>query len=454
MSAETAPMTSTQRRFVNRVTVTCAWGEGVDGFDLGILSVVLSVIKTDLNVGPVELGLIGASSLIGLFIGAPIIGLLSDRFGRKRLFTIDLILFIVLGGMQAIVTEPWQLFVVRVLLGITIGAEYSLGAAMLAEFVPSHGRGTRMGSMLCCWYVGYLIAVAGGFALRDLAGWNWRWILAFSAVPALLTLLMRIGIPESPRWLKNQGRREEAKAIIDTYLGEAYYHAEAIDAEDERPSGISALLHGENFKRLAFCCVMWAANVGPFFAIFTFAPSVLESLNIKNEVAGTIILNSFAALGAVLGMLALERFGRRKQTLFTFAVTTPALAIIGIWSNAPGWVIVVLFAAFALCNAAQGNLTVLYPAEILPTEVRATGVGIAAAFSRLSAAAGTFLLPIGIESLGTGAMMLIFAGVLLIGWVYSHFEAPETTGLTLTDLSHGKLESLAHQHVEGGTAVA
>ena len=453
MSADASSMTPVQRRFVNRVTLTCAWGEGVDGFDLGILSVVLPVIITELGVSPVEAGLIGASSLIGLFFGAPIIGLLSDRFGRKNLFTIDLILFVILGGLQAVVTEPWQLFVVRVLLGMTIGAEYSLGAAMLAEFVPSHGRGTRMGSMLCCWYVGYLIAVAGGFALRDLAGWNWRWILAFSAVPAILTLLMRIGIPESPRWLKNNGQPEKAKAIVDRYLGAAYYHAEAIDDETERPGGISELLRGENFKRLAFCCVMWAANVGPFFAIFTFAPSVLTSLNIQNEVLGTIILNSFAALGAILGMLALERFGRRKQTLFTFAVTTPALALIGIWSNAPAWVVVALFAAFALCNAAQGNLTVLYPAEILPTEVRATGVGIAAAFSRLSAAAGTFLLPIGIASIGTAPMMLIFAAVLLIGWVYSHFEAPETTGLTLTEVSHGKLEAMPH-HVSHGTAVA
>jgi MFS transporter, putative metabolite transport protein len=453
VSADASSMTPVQRRFVNRVTITCAWGEGVDGFDLGILSVVLTVIATELNATPVELGLIGASSLIGLFFGAPLIGILSDRFGRKNLFTIDLILFVILGGLQAVVQEPWQLFVVRVLLGVTIGAEYSLGAAMLAEFVPSHGRGTRMGSMLCCWYVGYLMAVAGGFALRDLAGWNWRWILAFSAVPAILTLLMRIGIPESPRWLKNNGQEEKARAIVDKYLGESYYHAEALDDESVKSGGIAELFKGENFKRLAFCCVMWAANVGPFFAIFTFAPSVLESLNIQNEVLGTIILNSFAALGAILGMLALERFGRRKQTLFTFAVTTPALAIIGIWSNAPAWVVVALFAAFALCNAAQGNLTVLYPAEILPTEVRATGVGVAAAFSRLSAAAGTFLLPIGIESIGTAPMMLIFAGVLLIGWIYSHFEAPETTGMTLTSASHGKLEDLAHQHVEHGEAV-
>jgi MFS transporter, putative metabolite transport protein len=448
----TPELTRTQRRFLMRVNLTCAWGEGVDGFDLGILAVVLPSLIKELNVSPVEAGLIGASSLIGLFFGAPLVGLLSDRYGRKNLFTIDLILFVILGGLQAVVTEPWQLFVIRVLLGITIGAEYSLGGAMLAEFVPSHGRGTRIAAMIVCWYLGYLIAVAGGFGLLDLAGWNWRWVLATSAVPAILTLLMRIGIPESPRWLKHNGQADLAKSIVDKYLGEAYYHAEAIDAEEQRPAGLGELFKGENFKRLAFCSVLWAANVGPFFAIFTFAPTVLTALNIENETLGTIILNSFATIGAIIGMASLEHVGRRMQTLITFGATTVALAVIGIWGSAPGLVVVILFAIFALFNAAQGNLTVVYPSEIMPTEVRATGIGVACAVSRISAAVGTFLLPIGIDAIGVAACMLIGAAILLIGLIYSYFEAPETTGLTLTEVSHGKLEAMPH-HVDHGVAV-
>jgi MFS transporter, putative metabolite transport protein len=448
----TPELTRTQRRFLMRVNLTCAWGEGVDGFDLGILAVVLPSLIKELNVSPVEAGLIGASSLIGLFFGAPLVGLLSDRYGRKNLFTIDLILFVILGGLQAVVTEPWQLFVIRVLLGITIGAEYSLGGAMLAEFVPSHGRGTRIAAMIVCWYLGYLIAVAGGFGLLDLAGWNWRWVLATSALPALLTLLMRIGIPESPRWLKHNGQADLAKSIVDKYLGEGYYHAEAIDAEEQRPTGLGELFKGENFKRLAFCSVLWAANVGPFFAIFTFAPTVLTALNIENETLGTIILNSFATIGAIIGMASLEHVGRRMQTLITFGATTVALAVIGIWGSAPGLVVVILFAIFALFNAAQGNLTVVYPSEIMPTEVRATGIGVACAVSRISAAVGTFLLPIGIDAIGVAACMLIGAAILLIGLIYSYFEAPETTGLTLTEVSHGKLEAMPH-HVDHGVAV-
>src|SRR4051812_16576438 len=132
-------LTTVQRRFLRRVNLTCAWGEGVDGFDLGLLSVTLPLISVALGVSPLEAGLIGASSLIGIFLGAPVVGLLTDRVGRQKLFFVDLVFFVVLGLLQAVVTEPWQLFVIRVLLGIAIGAEYALGGAMLAEFVPAHG---------------------------------------------------------------------------------------------------------------------------------------------------------------------------------------------------------------------------------------------------------------------------------------------------------------------------
>ena len=151
--------------FLRRLTLATAWGEGLDGFDLGVLSVVLVPLSRELGISPVWAGLIGASSLIGIFFGAPIGGFLTDRFGRKQLFLIDICLFVVLGILQAFVAEGWQLFVVRLLLGIAIGAEYSIGSSMLSEFVPAHGRGRRVSYMLVFWYGGYLASVVAAYGL-------------------------------------------------------------------------------------------------------------------------------------------------------------------------------------------------------------------------------------------------------------------------------------------------
>ena len=166
-----------QKGFLLRVTAATALGEGLDGYDLGIISVVLPAIAHELDLGVVMLGLIGASTLIGIFIGSPVIGWLTDRYGRRTLFTIDIISFVILGLLQLFVQEGWQLLVVRLLLGIAIGAEYAIGPAMMAELSPSHGRGERLGVLQTLWYVGFLAAVVIAYGL-DSAGVPWRVILA------------------------------------------------------------------------------------------------------------------------------------------------------------------------------------------------------------------------------------------------------------------------------------
>jgi putative MFS transporter len=426
---------------VRRIGFAATWGEGLDGFDLGVISVALPFITKALGLTALESGLIGASSLIGIFVGAPLAGFLTDRFGRRLLFTLDVLAFIVLGLAQGLVTDGWQLFLVRVLLGVAIGAEYSIGAAMLSEFAPARGRGRRLAGLEVAWYGGYLIAVVTAYVLIDGLGISWRWALACSALPALVTALARVGFPESPRWLLAHGQGDRARAIVDRHLGGTrYFDAERFAAE-EQSGARQSLFHGENLKRLTFLSIFWACNVAPYFAIFTFAPTVLSTLKLSDPIVGTIAVNAVAALGAVLGMMSIERIGRRKQAVPPFWIMAAALAVVGLWSGAPGWVIVTCFAVFSLFNAVSGNLTAVYPIEILPTAVRSSGVGVAAAFSRIGAAVGTFLLPVGIETIGTGPCMVIGAGVCVVGAVTSQFLAPETTNRDLVDTSTSPLRS-------------
>ncbi|MFP3466558.1 MFS transporter [Leifsonia sp. SIMBA_070] len=434
MSTTDSTIDTRRRSLVRRINLSAAWGEGLDGFDLGILSVVLPAITTALHLSPAEAGLIGASSLIGIFIGAPLAGYLTDRFGRQRMFTIDIACFIVLGVVQALVTEPWQLFVVRVLLGVAIGAEYAIGAAMLAEFAPNRNRGRRLSALLVCWYGGFLVAVVVAYVLVGL-GLDWRWVLATSVIPAVGAWLVRMGIPESPRWLIGKGRQQEADRIVEQNLGAEYFAAEGMDAEQEGRGGYRELFRGQNLRRLLFISVFWACNVAPYFAIFTFAPVVLKSLNMSNPAAGTIGVNALATVGALVGALTIEHIGRRKQLIPPFWIMAVVLAVVGVWSGAPAWVTILCFAIFAFFNALQGNLSAVYPIEIMPTEVRSSAVGVAAAASRIGAAAGTFLLPVGIASIGTGWCMIIAAIVCVIGAVVSQVMAPETTGQSLTEAS-------------------
>jgi putative MFS transporter len=306
---------------------------------------------------------------------------------------------------------------------------------MLAELSPSHGRGERLGVLQTLWYVGFLGAVVIAYSL-DAANVGWRWILATSAIPAVITLVLRYGLPESPRWLLSRDRVEEARQIVNKYLGgEAYWTTEQLMGESVRPGKFHELFAPGMRKRTAFASIFWFCNIAPYFAIFTFAPLVFSTLQISDERVSTIAANALAAAGAFAGMLIIDRIGRRRTLLWSFWVTTITLAVIGAWSGAPGIIVVICFALFSLFDAAGGMLEGVYPAEIFPSHLRAQGTGFAAAFSRIGAAGGTFLLPIGIAHWGVGPSVLIGALLSAIGLAVTYLWAPETANISLTKTS-------------------
>jgi putative MFS transporter len=270
----------------------------------------------------------------------------------------------------------------------------------------------------------------------DAANVPWRWILATSAIPAIITLVLRYGLPESPRWLLSRDRVEEARRIVNKYLGgEAYWTTEQMMGESVRPGKFHELFAPGMRTRTAFSCIFWFAAVAPYFAIFTFAPLVFSTLHLSDERVSTIAANGVAALGAFVGMFVIDRAGRRPTLIACFWVMTITIALIGGWSAAPGIIVVLCFALFSFFAAGAGMLCGVYPAELFPSQLRAQGTGLAAAFSRIGAAGGTFLLPIGITHLGIGPSVLIGAVICAIGLGVTYLWAPETTNVSLTQTS-------------------
>jgi putative MFS transporter len=431
------------RGFLARITTATAFGEGLDGYDLGSISVVLPFITSDFGLDALQQGLIAASSLIGIFFGGPIFGYLTDRYGRRRIFVIDLAGFVLFGVLQMFVQNSSELLCLRLLLGLAIGAEYAIGQTMLAEFVPTKGRGLRLSSLQAAWYGGFVLAVVVAYVLHGL-GLDWRYILATGAVPGLATLILRHGLPESPRWLVAHGEEDEAREIVEEHLGDDYFADENLDEEggagasdsgsqsDEQPT-FADLFSADMWRRTAFASIFFTCLVAPYFAIFTFAPTVFDTLGVHDEKTSVIGSNSVAFIGALAGMFVIDRIGRRPLLLTSFYVMVVTLGVIGLWGSAPSIVLVVCFVSFAFFNAISGDLTGVYPAEVFPSALRGTGTGFAAAMSRIGAAGGTFLLPLGIEHFGVGTSVLIGAGICLVGLVVTHLWAPETTDRSLTE---------------------
>ncbi|OIK00512.1 MFS transporter [Streptomyces sp. MUSC 14] len=419
-----------RRRLHTKLKLATQIGEGIDGYIIGGIGMAMGALTTDLHLSTVMEGLVGASPLIGIFVGGPLFGRLADRYGRRPVFLIDMLIFLIGSVLQFFVSDGLQLFVIRLVMGIAIGGEYAIGAPLLSEYAPSKGRGRLLASLEISWYVGYALATVVGAAFQGVHG-GWRYTLASSAVIALVCVALRGGIPESARWLLSRGRRKEAEQLIARYGMDIDVSAELEEASEPQQQGLRALFGRRHLRSTVFASVFWAALVLPYFAIGTFWTQVFDALHMGDNAVAALLVYSFTAVaGVTAGCLVVDRIGRRRLLIPPFWITAAALAMVAVWPTSTP-VIVGGFLFFIFLNAASSALTAVYPLEVFPTSLRSTGVGFASAMSRVGAAVGTFLLPMGLDRFGARFVLLVGAAVLALGGLVSHFLAPETTDLDL-----------------------
>lgn len=418
-----------KRRFLVRLVLVMVGGMFLDGYTLGIVGPVSPVMAEDWGLSDVWQGAIAATPMIGMLIAAPIGGILSDKLGRKPLFKADLVLFC-LGALATLfVQNPEQLFAARLVLGFAVGIEYAVGWTMLSETAPTRLRGRLMASTLVAWAVGFMVAYVVGIILNG-AQVDWRITLASGLIPSIALLIGRIGIPESPRWLWVKGRRDEANSVASRYFSSDIQ--DDIQNESTTPGSFRMLFSKRHWRATVFVSVFWFCATAPYFAISTFASSILPRFNLDGNI-GSILVTGFGALAVVMTVFLIDKIGRRPLTIPPQWACTIVLVVIGLWTTAPPLVVLGLFLAFSFLNQIFNTLTGIYPAEVFPTEIRSMGTGFGAAVSRLGGFAGTFLLPWSMSNLGQNTTMLIAAGVALVGAIVSQWLAPETAGRRLSE---------------------
>ncbi|MGH8435797.1 MAG: MFS transporter [Pseudomonas sp.] len=404
-----------------------------DGYILGLIGIAFTLLNPQMQLDPLWQGLIGSSALIGLFLGSLFFGWVSDYIGRQKIFVVSFVLITLASVLQFYAETALQLFLLRVLIGIGLGGDYSVGHTLLAEFSPRKHRGVLLGSFSVIWTFGYVAATFIGTAMLGLGDDAWRWMLASSAIPAAIILLARIGTPESPRWLINQGRIEEARAIVKKHLGAH------VELDDERPvqnrNGYAVLFSREYRKRTAFNCLFFVCIVMPYFAIYTFLPSILQKMGLAEGLGTEMMLNALLIVGALVGIWCTIKFSRRGFLINSFIILAVSLFLLAALPSSAVFAVVALFGVFTLVLSAVSNLVGVFPAESFPTEVRASGIGLATAVSRLGSAMSTFLLPVSVAGIGLNPTMAVLAGILVFGALISWAWAPETKALSLSDAS-------------------
>jgi hypothetical protein len=284
-------------------------------------------------------------------------------------------------------------------------------------------------------------------------------MLGFGVVPALVIIWLRRKVPESPRWLAQNGHEDEAAEVTEALVGHPVTVTEADRRKDVVvPEGLKALVQPELFKRgmirrTAFTSIPWFLMDIATYGVGIFTPTLLAALAfthadtsfLADDIAstkGTAALDVFLVLGFVTAIFLVEKVGRIPLQLTGFGMMAVGLSLLGLASALPGGgdanlgLVIAGFIIFNyFMNAGPNATTYALPAEIFPCELKAAGSGFAAGMAKLGAALGVFLFPILQDDIGTGALLFGVAGICLVAFVVTYALRIEPKGRSLDEVS-------------------
>ncbi|MGE0218566.1 MFS transporter [Mycolicibacterium sp.] len=425
--------------FHKKLTLFSCGGPFLDGYALTIIGIAFVTLKPALELNSTQTGLVGAAALIGIFIGGSVFGFVTDKIGRKTMYIADLVLLVVLSLASAFVENAWQLILLRVLLGVAIGADYPIASSLLAEFIPRKYRGRLLGALFVVWAAGAAAAAVVGWGLSHLGDDAWRYMLASPAIFGVLTLVMRAGTPESPRWLITKGKTAEADVVCKQVWGPGA-SVEQIAAEPSS-ARFGEIFTGVYLRRLLFCGIFYTAHVIPLFAVYTFGPGILEEMGIAggNTYAAEVIISALFLVGGVPGLLLVDKIGRKTLLVVTFVIMAACFLYMAVFPTAPPGTLLLALCVYAVTSGACNFIEIIYPNELFPTPIRASATGVVVAISRIGSAISTFALPLILVHSGLAGVSWLLAGANVVGLLVTVLLGEETRGRSLSETSAARI---------------
>src|SRR5947209_8866453 len=405
-------------------------GTAFDNMDQVTCSFILPMMRMEWNLNYIQGSYMATAALLGTCLGAIFWGIVADRIGRRRGLTYTVLLFSITNLIQ---THSWsypQFTITCFFMGVGVGGEIPLAFTLLSEFMPAHLRTrTEMVVGILAIVLGYAFAAISAHFLLPVAGW--KSLFYVQALPALLVVVVRIKFAESPRYLLAAGKEEEAWRVAAEIKQRTGGNYDSLDdamatssLEDKRQSPIEGLrmLWCDLYRERTIANWLFGFFIGFFeFAFIIWLPTTLKNLGYSDaqSVNYPMLINFFAIPSVFLALYLLHKGGSKLVLTLYPLVAGVFMLILGLFlpqiAAQPLLLILVGGVIFFFGTTLLGIFPP-YSSEVYPTEVRGTGSGWSAGFTRI----GSFIGPlVGGVLLGLDVSaqitLIIFGASLLIG---------------------------------------
>jgi len=422
-------------RIHRRVFAIVTAGLFFDVIDFIILgSLVPDMVRSNFAT-PAQIGTVGTAQIIGLFLGAIGQGEFTDRFGRKRIYQLSVLLYSLATIAAALAPNPLWLAFGRMIAGIGLGAAAPACFSYVAEYSPKRIRGRATAFMqfiggACVWPLGTLFAL--GF--RDTMGWRGIWVVI--GLGGLVVFALSFALPESPRWLVTHGQGRQALDLLKRMGlgGGASGDQFGIDDTANIRSDPMGVVFRRYRKRIIAAMICFFAFFGAALGLGGWLPNILadRGFTITKSLTFTFGMQLSFPLSSLFMMYSLERFGRIRTSVTAFVLAV-VMSITFFYSRSDTMVLVVGFWMNFFIQLA-GNSMQIFTSEVFPTNARASGFGLAQSGGRVGAALSFPVIGV-LSTYGLGYVMTGIAMMMAIAAVAVTQIGSETRGRSLDEIA-------------------
>ena len=362
-----------------------------DGYDLVIYGVVLPILMQQWQLDPVTAGALGSTALFGMMIGAMLLGTLSDRFGRKKMIVLCIVLFSGFTALNGFAQTPLQFGVMRFIAGLGIGGVMPNVVALMSEYSPRRIRSTLVAVMFSGYAIGGMLSAVLGIWIVPQFGWQVMFYLA--VIPLLLLPLIWTQLPDSVAFLVRQGKIAEARKVLAALTGKPLPDdAELAVHQPQKTEQSLAALFSNNralstlmFFQAFFMCLLMVYGLGSWLPKLM----TMAGYGFGSSLMFLLFLNIGGIIGAIGGGWLSDRFHPRPVLMLFFTLAAVSLALLGFKSH-----VAVLYFLVNVAGATTIGSQILlyaYVAQFYPTAIRSTALGWSSGVGRIGAILGPVL---------------------------------------------------------------